>query len=144
MKTDKTTLYYVTPLNRIGLHRPRTTEIFEHPRSLIMLPLSDSPEGALSVCYPYLFDDKDWNVKKFILWEIENRPRHGILTPKALKNMWGIKHAVDLELWGCFRSLRMTKVGEFKVVNSPRDIDYVDIETPEGVKAIAYRIPVNI
>ena len=144
MKTDKTTLYYVTPLNRIGLHKPRTTKIYGHHKSLVMIPLSDSPEAALAVAFPDLFDDDKWTFKKFLLWEIESRPRHGILSPKTLTNMWDIEYAKDLELWGCFRSLRMTKVGEFKVVNDPKNIDCISIETPEGPKVIAYRAPVNI
>lgn len=145
MKTDKTKLYYVTPTNKAGLHLPRKTKIYDYDRDLLMIPLSDTPEAALAVAYPDLFTNKDWSVKKFALWEIEQRPRHGIINPKVLGKMWGIEHAETLGLWGCFRSLRMTEVGEFKIINDIKVIDeFISIETADGTRVISYRTPVNI
>lgn len=130
MKTNKTTLYYVTTLGcHVGLIKPRTTPIHGHHKTMHFVPLSETPEGALNVCFPDLLK-KEWVKKDFQLWEIESAPRHGISNPEQLKRMFGIENAVDLNLWATGRSIRMTKAGKFRVHNDPKHNEVIQSTKP--------------
>lgn len=132
MKTKKNILYHVTKLgSHVGLIKPRMINIHGHDKPMHFIPLAETPEAALNVCFPDL-NKKDWTKMSFQLWEIEFAARHGISNPKQLKQMFGVRHAIDLNLWATGRSIRMTKADKFMVINDPKNIDF--IQSTEVIK----------
>ena len=142
MVTENETLYFVSPINVGAVHLPRATHIPKHERRLNIIPLSNTPEGAIMVAYPNLGDN--WTKRVFMLWEIEPKPRHAIVTPSLLKKMWEVEYAKELNLYACFRSLRMEKVGKITIVNKPEDFEIITVEGGEEEITLGRLIPVKI